>query len=236
MSTGRLTLQSADLMYRRPYHVLVADDDPAAQFQTISLLQRRDYVVTTAWTLEEAAARLTELPVDLVIAGTRIGSMGGLQFVLNCRARLPEVAGILVAPQREHLPELEAWRHGVTPLVQPLEPEHFLMTVAEKLAAIARRQRWPRKRIDGDVAVRVEGSAGRLLDVSYGGLGLSVQGESYDLRTMVQVDIPAAGLRVNGELVWSARANDGATCLCGIAIIGDRHPVPIWREFVDGLG
>lgn len=222
-------------MSRRPYHVLVVDDDPAAQYQTVRLLQQRDYVVTTAWTQSDAAARLAELPVDLVVAGVRIGSMSGLQFVLSCRSTHPDTVGLLIAPQKEHIPEMEAWRHGVTPLIEPLDPDHFLMTVAEKLAGMVRRQRWPRKILDRDVAVDVDGAPGRLLDVSYGGLRLQMAGESYDLRSRVRVDIPDASLRVNGELVWSARAADGASCLCGIAILGDRHPVPLWQEFVDAL-
>ena len=222
-------------MYRRPFHILVADDDPAAQLQTLTLLKRRDYALATAWTLEEAYRRVADQPVDLVIAGTRIGSLNGLQFIVSCRARRPELTGILLAAQREHVPEMEAWRHGITPVILPLDAEHFLMIVAEKLAAVRRRQRWPRKRVMADVPVEVAGSPGRLLDVSYGGLRLQVAGESYDLRTRVQVDIPLAGLRVNGQLVWSARAQDGASCLCGVSIIGDQHPVPIWRDFVDNL-
>ena len=178
---------------------------------------------------------MAEQPVDLVIAGSRIGSLSGLQFIVSCRARRPELTGILLATDRNQVPEMEAWRHGITPIILPLDAEHFLMTVAEKLAAIRRRQRWPRKRVQADVPVEVSGTPGRLLDVSYGGLRLEMAGESYDLRARVQIDIPLASLRVNGELVWSARGRDGANCLCGISIIGEQHPVPIWREFVDNL-
>jgi DNA-binding response OmpR family regulator len=222
-------------MYRRPYRILIADDDPAAQHQTVTLLRKRDYTLATAWTLEEAYARVAEQPVDLVIAGMRIGSLSGLQFIVSCRARRPEMTGILLAIHRDQVPEMEAWRHGITPVILPIDTEHFLMTVAEKLAAIRRRQRWPRKRVQADVPIDVSGSPGRLLDVSYGGLRLEMAGESYDLRTKVQVDIPLASLRVIGELVWSARSRNGASCLCGISILGEQHPLPIWRDFVDGL-
>jgi DNA-binding response OmpR family regulator len=222
-------------MYRRPYRILIADDDSAAHHQTTTLLKRRDYLLVTAWTLEDAYARVADQPVDLVIAGTRIGSLSGLQFIVSCRARRPELTGILLATDRNQIPEMEAWRHGVTPILLPLDAEQFLMTVAEKLAAIRRRQRWPRKRVQADVPVDVGGLPGRLLDVSYGGLRLEMAGESYDLRANVQIDIPLASLRVNGELVWSARGRDGENCLCGISIIGEQHPVPIWRDFVDNL-
>ena len=222
-------------MQRRSHHILVVDDEPSAQHLTMKLLQRRDYRISTAWTLEDAYTRVTEQPIDLVVAGTKIGSLNGLQFIISCRTRRPELAGILVAAQRENVPEMDAWRHGITPIVQPLHDNHFLMLVAEKLAAIRRRQRWPRKRVLTDIPVDVSGSPGRLLDVSYGGLRFEVAGEHYDLRSQVQVDIPLAALRVNAELVWSARGNDGNSCLCGVSILGDQHPVPVWREFVDNI-
>jgi DNA-binding NtrC family response regulator len=131
-------------MHRRSYHILVVDDEPTAQHQTMKLLQRRDYRISTAWTLENAYRRITEQPIDLVVSGTKIGSLNGLQFIVSCRTRRPELAGILIAAQREHVPEMEAWRHGITPVIQPLESEHFLMVVAEKLAA--RNHRHPRRR------------------------------------------------------------------------------------------
>ena len=222
-------------MTRRTHHVLVVDDNPAAQHQTIELLRRRDYAVSTAWTLESAYRCLSERPIDLVIAGTRIGSLNGLQFIVSCRTRRAEVAGILVAAQREHIPEMEAWRHGISPVVLPIDAEQFLMLVAEKLAGIRRRQRWPRKRVTADIVIDLAGAPGRLLDVSYGGLRFEVSGESTALRSVVQIDIPIASLRVTGELVWSARGRDGTKCVCGLSIIGDQHPLPLWREFVDNL-
>ena len=132
-------------MQRKITRILVVDDDPAAQHDTVRLLKQRDYAVSCAWTLEDAYAGLAENPVDLVIAGSRVGSMNGLQFVVSCRTRRPDVAGIVVAAQREHVSEMDAWRHGVTPVVRPLAPEHFLMTVAEKLASVKPKQRWPRR-------------------------------------------------------------------------------------------
>ena len=165
-------------MYRRPYRILIADDDPAVHHQTTTLLKRRDYLLVTAWTLEDAYARVAAQPVDLVIAGTRVGSLSGLQFIVSCRARRPELTGILLASDRNQIPEMEAWRHGITPILLPLDAEQFLMTVAEKLAAIRRRQRWPRKRVQADVPVNVSGAPGRLLDVSYGGLRLEMAGEN----------------------------------------------------------
>lgn len=220
-------------MQRRPKSILVVDDDPSAQHDTIQLLHQREYSVACAWTLEDAYTRLAEQPFDLVIAGSRVGSMNGLQFIVSCRSRRPDVAGILVAAQREHVPEMDAWRHGVTPVVRPLRSDHFLMVVAEKLASVKPRQRWPRKRVTSYVPLRVGQARAQLLDVSYGGLRFQLDGESYELPSPVPIDIPASRLRVDAELVWSARAADGASCLCGVMLTGDRNPAHAWRAFVD---
>jgi hypothetical protein len=106
------------------------------------------------------------------------------------------------------------------------------MTVAERLASIRRRQRWPRKTVPATVPVSVEGSPAALINVSYGGLRFAVGRESYDLPSPMTVDVPVAGVTVRAELVWSARAPDGVSCLCGAAIVDDAASAQ-WREFVD---
>jgi DNA-binding response OmpR family regulator len=219
-------------MSRKPDQILVVDDDPMLQHETVKLLARRDYSVFGASTVEDAYARLVRQSIDLVIAGTRVGSMSGLQFIVSCRSRRADVAGIIVAAQPEHVSEMDMWRHGITAAFRPLVEEQFLMIVAEKLASIRRRQRWPRKKITTFVPLQVGSVPARLLDVSYGGLRFQLDGESYHLKSPVRIDIPVSQLRVDAELVWSARARDGASCLCGVAL-ADRDPPHAWRAFVD---
>jgi hypothetical protein len=40
-------------------------------------------------------------------------------------------------------------------------------------------------------------------------------------------------MSVDAELVWSARAVDGASCLCGVMLSDDRNGDHAWRAFVD---
>jgi DNA-binding response OmpR family regulator len=220
-------------MSRKLPRVLVVDDDPAAQHETIKLLERRDYTVTWAWSIGDAHARLAQQHFDLIIAGSRVGGLNGLQFIVSCRARRPEMAGLVVADQSEHISEVDARRHGITVLSRPLHADHFLMLVAERLASIRRRQRWPRKRISTYIPLQVGQTRARLLDVSYGGLRFELEGESFELRSPVHIDILASQLSVDAELVWSARSTDGASCLCGVMLSGTRNPAHAWRAFVD---
>jgi hypothetical protein len=140
---------------------------------------------------------------------------------------------MVIAAQPEHVSEMDAWRHGITPVVRPLDPGHFLMVVAEKLASIRPRQRWPRKKVSSFIPLQVGRVRAQLLDVSYGGLRFQMEGESYDLRSVVHIDIPDSRLSVDAELVWSARGDDGATCLCGVMLTQERTPSHAWRAFVD---
>jgi DNA-binding response OmpR family regulator len=220
-------------MQRKRSHILVVDDDPGRRREMVSLLAQRDYTVDSSPTVEQAYVRITELPIALVVSGSRVGSTNGLQFIVGCRGRRADIAGVVIAGQPEDVSEMDAWRHGVSVVCRPLLPEHFLMVIAEKLASVRQRQRWPRKKVTSYVPMHVERLPARLLDVSYGGLRFQLEGESYDLRSLVRIEIPVSQMSVDAELVWSARAVDGASCLCGVMLSDDRNGDHAWRAFVD---
>jgi ActR/RegA family two-component response regulator len=219
-------------MQRKLSHILVVDDDPARRQEVVGMLKRRDYTVDSSQTVEEAYVRITEQPITLVVSSNRVGSTNGLQFIVGCRGRRSDVAGVVVAGQPEDVSEMDAWRHGVSVVCRPLNAEHFLMVIAEKLASIRQRQRWPRKKVTSYVPMHVERVPARLLDVSYGGLRFQLEGQPYGLRSSVRIEIPVSQLSVDAELVWSARV-DGATCLCGVMLSNDRNADHAWRAFVD---
>jgi hypothetical protein len=127
---------------------------------------------------------------------------------------------------------MDAWRHGAPLVIRPYDPSKVLAIVAERLASIRQRQRWPRKPVNFDVPFRIEGTPARLLDVSYGGLRFALNGESYDLPSPMTVELPEAQLTVRADLVWSARAADGVHCVCGAALTSDTYAGE-WRRFID---
>ena len=221
-------------MYTRVYRILVLDDDTLALYQTMSILKQRDYLVVGAASIDQARWWLGQWPIDLLVSAVRIAGVGGLQFLTAARAQHPELAGILIGAEEDRSIETDIWRQGAQLLLRPFDPARFLMMVAESLAAIRRRQRWPRKSLPQGVPVKVEGAQGRLVDASYGGLRFEFDGESYDLPSPMTVEVPAARLKVRAELVWSARARNGVSSLCGAGIVDDA-PAAEWRRFVDRL-
>jgi two-component system chemotaxis response regulator CheY len=221
-------------MYTRVYRILVLDDDTLSLYQTMSVLKQRDYLVVGAASTEQARWWLAQWPIDLMVAAVRVGGIGGLQFLAATRVQHPEVAGILIGAEQDRSIETDIWRQGAQLVVRPFEPAQFLMVVAEALASIRRRQRWPRKVVPTGLPVKVEGTEGKLVDASYGGLRFEFEGESYDLPSPMTVEVPDARLKVRAELVWSARGRDGVSSLCGVGILDDA-PAAAWRRFVDRL-
>ena len=221
-------------MYTRVYRILVLDDDTLSLYQTMSVLKQRDYLVVGAATVEQARWWLSQWPIDLLVSAVRVSGIGGLQFLNASRAQHPELAGLLLGTDEDRPIETDVWRYGAQLMIRPFDHPRFLMTVAEALAAIRRRQRWPRKRMSQPLPVKVAGADGTLLDVSYGGLRFEFDGESYDLPSPMTVEVPDARLKVRAELVWSARARNGVSSQCGVGIVDD-SPASEWRRFVDHL-
>ena len=220
-------------MQQRPYHVLVAEDHPLTRHEVVSVLQQRDYCVLCVASPIEVAETMKRWPVDLLIAGSRMGSWQGLQIVLTNRASHPELAAILVSDGDGQSQELDAGRHHVDVVPRPLVAHQFLALVAERLAAIRRRQRWPRKIVTSDVGVSISGRRGRLLDVSYGGCKLEMPAGQDVLSPIMRMSLPVHRIDIDTELIWSAMSADGASCVAGVSVEQDLEPTGSWRQFVD---
>jgi DNA-binding NtrC family response regulator len=218
-------------MYQRPYHILVAEDHALTRHEVVSVLQRRDYSVLSVANALEVADTLKRWPVDLLITGTRMGSWFGIQIILTSRATQPDLAAILVSESDGHTELIDAGRHNIAVVSRPFLPEEFLALVAERLATIRRRQRWPRKPVTSEVGVSISGQRGRLVDVSYGGCKVQVAGE-HVLSPTMRMTVPVPRLELDTELIWSALSDDGATCVAGVSV-QEAGSDGSWRRFVD---
>ena len=86
------------------------------------------------------------------------------------------------------------------------------------------------------MAARIAGQDARLRDVSYGGVGFELNDDAGTLPGYLNVHLVESRLELEGELIWSARGEDGRSCLGGIALTEGRLPVKAWRRFVDEAG
>jgi len=221
-------------MKQRPYHVLVAEDHPLTRHEVVSVLQQRDYSVLSVASPLEAAQTLKRWPVDLLITGTRMGSWYGLQVILTGRATQPDLAAIIVSDGDGQMPPLDAGRHRVAVVTRPIVSDEFLALVAERLASIQRRQRWPRKPVTSAVPISISGQPGQLLDVSYGGCRVRLPGGPV-LAPAVRMSLDAPRIDLDGELIWSAITPDGSACIAGVSVEQAPEPIAPWRKFVDHI-
>src|SRR5574338_856845 len=220
-------------MAKRAPHVLVVEPDPLALHQIESTLGRRDYIVSGVTSAPHALSWLMRAPIDVLIASTQIASTRGVQLVISERTKHPELAAVLIGSEQERALEMDARRHGFAFISRPFDPDQLLMVIAEQLAGIRRRPRWPRKRLEWPIPARIGGQDARLTNISYGGVGFEWTSDSSALPSSLQIEIERAGLCVDGELVWSARGPNGMTSLGGASLVDSAHPPAEWRRFVD---
>jgi DNA-binding response OmpR family regulator len=220
-------------MPKRAPHVLVVEPDPLALHELESTLGRRDYIVSGVTSAPHALSWLMRAPIDVLIASTQITSTRGVQLVISERSKHPELAAVLIGTERESALEMDARRHGFAFVARPFDPDQLLMIVAEQLAGIRKRQRWPRKRLEWPIPARVGGHDARLTNISYGGVGFEWASDNATLPSTLQIEIERAQLCLDGELVWSARGPNGMTSVGGVELVNAAHPPAEWRRFVD---
>jgi len=218
---------------QRRYHILVVDEDPIALQESVDALKRGDHVVAGAATPDDASWWLSGWPVDLVIVPARFQDASGVQLLLNARAVQPEVSGLITGAAADPAVRNDAERYGLQVASEPPTSEAFAGEVAAMMAGITRRQRWPRKVVSGRIAMRVGTEAGRLMDVSYGGLRFELSDESAVLRSPVQLDFPRADLTLPADVIWSMRRSEDHACVFGASIAAEPTSVAAWRAFVD---
>jgi DNA-binding response OmpR family regulator len=220
-------------MSRRSHHVLVAGDDQFVVHQIVSALEHRNYSIATAHSVPDTQQKLSAWTVDLLIAPDRLGFYTGIQLVVSGRSIQPDVAALIVTGQDLRTLAMDAGRYRIALIQRPFDRNEFLMVAAEQIASIRRRQRWPRKVLNGHVQVIASGWPGRLVDVSYGGFRMQLSEREAAVPSHLLVDVPDFGMRVPAEIVWSSLGDDGASCVCGATVTDEPAALPAWCQFVD---
>jgi two-component system response regulator RegA len=223
-----------------PHTILVVDDDPAALEGMVELLKAQGYAVQGVEAFEEARRLLGLGAPDLLIADVRLGAFNGLHLVLRGRMDRPNMAALIMTGFSDQVLEAEARRHGAGYLVKPLDPPRFLGMVAELLAAVPAgpedRRRFPRKHVTGGFPAEVASVPATVLDMSYGGLRFELAPAATDPPQSFEVSLPAFGLSLKAESVWTSRAAPSGALRCGAALSEtDAQAIRAWRGVVDAL-
>lgn len=219
--------------------ILIVDDDDQTLAGWAKFLRQAGYEVVARNTFGEGRQALREAAPDLIIADVRLGSFNGLQLLAMEPQRIPS---IIVTGFDDPVIESDAKRLGAAFLVKPVLPSLLLSLVDQKLANLATKptfgsaRRWLRKQVAEGLSAQVADSTARVLDLSYGGLRLEIQRRAEEvLPPSFTVSLPASGLSVPVDLVWSTRVGDQAW-LCGAAVSHQSGTAQAWRGLVDATG
>lgn len=215
-----------------PSDILVVSADAAVLSGRVTALRRSGFAARASTSFPDARRTLEDgPPPEVLVTDVRLGPYNGLHLVAVARVEFPRTVAIVIGGQ-DHVLEVEAAGLGARYLLAPVTPRELELTIGELLAVPRPRRRWPRKRLEAEVAALIGGIPGRLLDVSYGGACLEVFGTAPPGDT-VQIVIPELGLDVSGQRVWAHRADPLQPVSCGVAFSAAENPR--WQSYVDAV-
>jgi CheY-like chemotaxis protein len=211
--------------------ILVVSADPVVLSGRVMALRREGYAAAACSSFPDARRMLDDGPTpDLLVTDVRLGPYNGLHLVAVARVEYPRTAAVVIGAA-DHVLEVEASGLGARYVVAPVSPQELVSVVAESLMVPKPRRRWPRKRLLGEVPAIVGGLPARVLDVSYGGLGLEVFSSEIPA-DHVEVVLPDFGVGVQTDRVWLHRPDPAQPMAVGLALPADDTG---WQRFVDNL-
>jgi DNA-binding response OmpR family regulator len=218
--------------------VLIVEDNDATLTGLSELLKRAGYSTYATRSFEEGARVMREDAPDLLIADIRLGPFNGLQLLVTSPTRVPT---IIMTGYPDPVLEADAVHLGAQFILKPVAPAVLLAMIESQLAkapaqAEPTNRRFPRKQLSRELIARVESAAAQVLDVSYGGMRLSLASPmAHPPQSSFDVHLPGANLRLHVNLVWSNQTSDGGW-LCGAALSNpDQGAARAWHGLVDAI-
>lgn len=213
--------------------ILIVEDDTSNRTGLIQLLNQAGYQAIGAATFEEGRQLLKVENPDLLITDLRLEGFNGLQLIIT---RLNPIPAIVITGFADRILETEAKHLGAAYLVKPFLPSALLNLIEERLkpqVTFEVERRWVRKIVNG-LAAQVDSSQAQVVDVSYGGLRLQLDGDS-TLPPSFDVTLPGKDVAVRVDLVWQSRTHEGGW-LCGAALTHiDAATASRWHGLVDAI-
>lgn len=212
--------------------LLVGTEKKTAQAR-LDALSAAGFVVMPMRGFLDARQVLTELEPEAIVTDVHLGDYNGLHLVAIAQVEHPRTACLVTGPRDPAL-QAEAYHLGARYLVEPVTLDRLSAVLAEIVASPRPQRRWPRRRPVCEVASVVAGVDARIVDVSYGGAGIEFFGADIPTETLELV-VPATGLTVPVERVWTRRPGKAQPIACGLALRRDSAVDARWRTFVDSL-
>jgi DNA-binding response OmpR family regulator len=213
--------------------ILVVEQDIDAREAMAGDLARAGFMVIAASTYHEARQSLRDHAPALLVTEIRLNGYNGLQLLATNPQPIPAV---IVTDYPDTVLEEEARRLDADFLVKPVDPDVLISRIEVALASVPGQgifspsRRWYRKTATPGMLAKIGPCEARVLDLSYGGLRLQIEGEVESLPSRFDVVIPNSDLAVEVTTKWKHEASTGFW-MCG-AELAEQHHVE-WRALVD---
>jgi DNA-binding response OmpR family regulator len=216
---------------------LLVDSDPVQRASTARLLRSLGYTVIVASTFADARRYLLATEsLALLVADVRLGEFNGLHIAFRARAAHPNVSIVITDRAFDATLQAEANRMGGSYLARPFSTNDLEALITPQASSRSQAvRRWPRSRVVSDVRAAVGPSAGRVIDISYGGLCLEFPRDGFEtsLPSLLNVELTALGLSLQVHPVWADTASPEAIRCGGEVVAADAGSLSQWRDFVD---
>jgi len=219
---------------------LLVDSDPVQRAATARLLRSLGYTVIVASTFGDARRYLLATEsLSLLVADVRLGEFNGLHLAFRARAAHPNVSIVITDRAFDQTLQAEANRMGGAYLARPFDLAELEALVTPQPPARSQAvRRWPRNRVASVVQAAVGPSAGRVVDISYGGLCLEFPRDEFEtsLPSLLNVELTALGLSLQMHPVWADTLPSSESIRCGGEVVApDAGSLSLWRDFVDSM-
>jgi CheY-like chemotaxis protein len=216
----------------RPRVLLV--DDSAEYRDLYALMLEHTATVITASRGEDALTIARTQPLDAIVLDVMMPGMDGWR-TCECLKASPLTSGIpvimLTSLDGLDVPERAERVGAAAVLIKPCPIERLALAIA---GAVQRRfggsRRWPRKSVKTMLAAEVDKRPATILNMSYSGLCVRVDGVSHSLPTAFVLSVPSASLAMRADAVWTTGVDH--QWLCGAEIA---HASDSWRRLVDAV-
>ena len=215
--------------------VLLVDTDETERAAYAAALMTVADQVCTAPTFPLAKSAVLETRPAVLVTQVRLGEFNGIHLALWGRARLPSLRAVIIGQSDPNL-ETEARMSGSVYL-RHNDEQAIVQATLEAIAREHPRRRWRRKQLPSSLAGRIARSPAVVLDVSYGGLRMHIEGPFHAKPdTRLPLNIPALGLDVETTCRWITPDDASGSCACGVSLAeADVRAGSRWRALVDAL-
>ena len=213
--------------------LLVVHPDPAALAEQLVCFQHAGCVAAGTTSFADARALVAAFRPDVLVTSVRIGEYNGIHLAIL--ARMTHGAPTIVIGDDDPVLEREAEQAGAQYVITPSDPSDLIAVVRRAAGSDSPPRRWTRVKPHAPVAATAAGQSARIVDISYGGIGLRLPKSAESaLPREVEIALPELGITVTAQRVWHRTEVDHVRYGLQLPVVPTDGTVS-WRSVVEAV-